>query len=60
MWFTDDNDPSPAIGRVDAKTHKIDEYSTGLVPGSLPRGITMGLDGNVWFADQRTVDNRLA
>ena len=43
---------------LDGKTHEIHEYSTGLVPGSLPRGITIGPDGNVWFADERTVDNR--
>src|SRR5205814_8228062 len=39
-------------------THKIQEC-TGVVPGSLQRGITIGQDGNVWFADERTVNNRM-
>lgn len=62
IWFTDDNDraPSgkpvsdPAIGRLDPTNGKITWYRKGLVNGSLPRGIAMGPDGNVWFADQRT------
>ena len=58
LWFTDDNDPAPAIGMIDpaAKAPRITEWPTG-IPGSLPRGITAGvnLDTHVYFADERTV-----
>jgi streptogramin lyase len=62
IWFTDDNDrapsgrpvPDPAIGMLNPTTGKITWYRKGLVKGSLPRGIAMGPDGNVWFTDQRT------
>lgn len=61
VWFTDDSTRSPtsaAIGTIGATTidaHQpaIRELSTGLVPGSLPRGITAGADHDVWFADHR-------
>ena len=35
----------------------INEYETGLVEDSLPRGITIDPAGRVWFADERTTDN---
>ena len=56
IWFTDDNDPKPAIGTVSVQSHVVHEYSTG-VAGGLPRGITAGQapDANLYFADERTV-----
>ena len=62
IWFTDDNDrapsgrpvPDPAIGMLNPTSGKITWYREGLVKGSLPRGIAMGPDGNVWFVDSRT------
>jgi len=56
VWFTDDNDPKPAIGTISSKSHVIREFPTG-VAGSLPRGITPGQppDANLYFADERTV-----
>lgn len=56
IWFTDDNDPKPAIGTISPTSHVIHEYPTG-VAGSLPRGITAGQppDTNLYFADERTV-----
>jgi streptogramin lyase len=54
IWFTDDNDPKPAIGLLDTTANPpITEYSTGLSQGNLPRGIATGPDGNIWFADER-------
>ena len=52
LWFTDDNGPMPAIGRI-TPTGTITEFSNGLVKGHLPRGITAGLDGTIWFADEK-------
>jgi streptogramin lyase len=62
IWFTDDNSltpsgspvPDPAIGMLDPASRAITWYRAGLVPGSLPRGIAIGPDGNPWFTDERT------
>ena len=58
LWFTDDNDPQPAIGMLDptVKSPRVTEWPTGIA-GSLPRGITagQGKDSNLYFADDRTV-----
>lgn len=60
IWFTDDNgrEPGkpvldPAIGMLNPTNGRITWYRDGLVKGSLPTGIAMGADGNVWFTDQR-------
>ena len=43
-----------AIGRLDPTNGKFTWYRKGLVKGSLPRGIAIGPDGNVWFTDQKS------
>jgi len=49
MWFTVQGGPSEigTIGVNGGATY----YTSGLTSGSNPRGITLGPDGNLWFAE---------
>jgi virginiamycin B lyase len=66
LWFTECGDPAAGthqghsvIGRLDASTHDITEYS---IPSSnvRPYGITSGPDGAVWFTEASGGVSRLA
>ncbi|MEX2106528.1 MAG: hypothetical protein WD810_06475 [Solirubrobacterales bacterium] len=53
LWFTSSRFEDPgngAVGRV-TPLGKVDEYNVGINPGSWPREIVLGADGNFWFAD---------
>lgn len=58
FWFTDRNQfypeppAPPAIGRI-TPSGEITEFSEGLDPDGRPVDITVGPDGNLWFADAR-------
>jgi virginiamycin B lyase len=49
-WFTERN--GGRIGRFDAFTGTVTEFSSGITVGSHPFGITAGPDGNLWFAEE--------
>jgi streptogramin lyase len=51
VWFTDQRQPTGAIGSLDPKTGEITLYTTGLNLGSHPQGIVVDRRGNVWFTD---------
>jgi streptogramin lyase len=53
LWFTSSRFEDPgngAIGRM-APGGQVEEYNVGINPGSWPREIVLGPDGNFWFAD---------
>jgi streptogramin lyase len=52
LWFTDSG--TKAIGVFDLGTHAVNEYKTGLNPGSAPTSLVAGSDGNIWFTDLGT------
>ncbi len=51
MWFTDNSQASPGIGKVTIATHTITMYTKGLQRTPQPYGLTSGPDGNIWFTD---------
>jgi streptogramin lyase len=61
LWLSDAGS-TPAIARITpnaeaptVKTPAIREFSEGLQAGSVPRGISTGADGNIWFTDDAPV-----
>lgn len=50
LWFTERADPTK-IGRI-TTAGLINEFSSGLTPGSRPWRITAGPDGNLWFTER--------
>jgi virginiamycin B lyase len=52
VWFTIAG-ATDAIGRI-SPAGKIEEFQTGLKPGSEPDHIAAGPDGNIWFTDRGT------
>ena len=53
LWFTSSRFEDPGNGAVGRMTPhgEIYEYNVGFNPGSWPREIVLGPDGNFWFAD---------
>jgi streptogramin lyase len=53
LWFTSSRFEDPGNGAVGRMTPhgEVDEYNVGINPGSWPREIVLGPDGNFWFAD---------
>jgi streptogramin lyase len=52
VWFTIAG-ATDAIGRI-SPAGKVEEFLTGLKPGSEPDDIASGPDGNMWFTDRGT------
>ena len=50
LWFTEANASRGAIGRI-TPSGAIEQFSSGLTPGSAPTGITSGPDGKLWFTE---------
>src|SRR5262249_11945200 len=50
VWFTENR--GSKVGRVNPATHKIEEFSDGITPGSNPTDLTLGGDGNLWFPEE--------
>jgi streptogramin lyase len=53
LWFTSSRFEDPGNGAVGRMTSsgQVEEYNVGINPGSWPREIVLGPDGNFWFAD---------
>lgn len=50
MWFLDESEKSPAIGRI-TPSGAIVEFRTGLPHGVVANSLTVGPGGNLWFTE---------
>ncbi len=57
MWFTDNSQDNPGIGKLAIATHTVTMYKQGLQRVTQPYGLTAGPDGNIWFTDNPSTYN---
>ena len=59
LYYTEQNDPTSAIGVIDSSGHRLADYRLPS-PFSSPYQITLGWDGNMWFTERHAFAHTIA